>query len=108
MKHLKQIIIIIAIVTGICGYSQENKSTGLENSETSQIKHLNEVGNQPEVQVNQEMLDRFYEYKRNGSNIFLNWSLLQGQEYKMVKAAVLDYQTITLHRNRSSEYVSQK
>lgn len=105
MKHLKQIIIIASLVLGITGYSQDH-TTGLEQDETSQTENQREVSNQPEVQVNQEMLDRFYNYQRNGSNIFLNWSLIQGFDYRMIKAVVQDYQAITLQERKTQDHIS--
>lgn len=112
MKHLKLIIIIAAIFTGINGYcrdeNREETTTRLEQNEASQTENQYEVGSQPKVRVNQEMLDRFYEYKRNGSNIFLNLSLIQGHDYQMVKAIVQDCQTITLKEERATEYITQK
>lgn len=98
MQHLKRNHITTALIHGITGYSRENATTGLEQDETSQTENQREVRNQPEVRANQEMLDRFNDHQRNGSNIFLNYPLIRKYDFQTVKPIVKDYQTITLEK----------
>jgi len=119
MKHLKTVTIAILANIAVMAMAQDyptvtntnqsnNNSQSTVDNQPQTHTSQSEVRNLPKVQVNHAMLERFNEYQRNGSNMFLNYQLLKGFDYKTAKTIIDDYNTITTNKVSDSRLLSQK